>query len=362
MHQTGVPLRVVVRTFADRFAAHERLAGNAEAICRQVVERAWNGAFYQTGLSHFDYFWMRDFGTVVASLVRLGERERAHATLRWALDCYEKADTVTTCIDREGRAFDVPLPSIDALSFLLYAITVLDLPLTVSDRDFLQAEAERFSERYIDPRSGMIRAGATFSELRDAVRYTQSAYAVTMLALLSRAGAALQLELGVIARTDYAALLRERYWSGEYFAADIGNSAFSAECSMFPFFLGVIDDASMRDALLATIARKQLARPYPMRYTDQPRAFRYRWWHYLLMPRYASTTVWTWHGAIYLHLLREARAREFEEARSAFAALIERHGDFPELLNPDGSWYASWCYRAETGMIWAALYLDLIAA
>ena len=43
--------------------------------------------------------------------------------------------------------------------------------------------------------------------------------------------------------------------------------------------------------------------------------------------------------------------------RAKFDAMIERIGAFPELLRPDGTLYETPFYRAESGMLWAALLL-----
>lgn len=39
--------------------------------------------------------------------------------------------------------------------------------------------------------------------------------------------------------------------------------------------------------------------------------------------------------------------------------MIEHHGTYPELLNNDGSWYKALFYKADPGMVWAALFLEL---
>jgi hypothetical protein len=77
------------------------------------------------------------------------------------------------------------------------------------------------------------------------------------------------------------------------------------------------------------------------------------------MPNYTGDTIWTWHATFYLHLLRRYHRPEYKKQYEKFAELIERHGNYPELVNPDGSWYYAPFYRSDPGMVWAALFLEL---
>lgn len=348
--------RVAVRTLAWRYRAPSpRLGATAQEICERTVERAWNGAFYQTGLGHFDYFWARDFGVVAGSLVRLGQGERVEATLIWALDKYAQAGRVRSCIDKSGCAFDAPRETIDAVPWLLHALAISGMALSPEQRALLEKELARWCAESL--KDGLPREG--LAEMRDAVIYKQSAYALCMLELARQACQTLKLEAPALEGRDYPALLEKEYWNGSYFKADAATGAFSAECNLVPFWLGIIDDAEKLQSVLRTIQEKRLQEPVAMRYTDEPRAFRYRWWARTIMRDYAGTTIWSWMGVMYLGLLARAGAPEYGEERAKFAKMIERIGAFPELLRRDGTLYETPFYRAECGMLWAALYLAL---
>jgi len=102
-------LRAEYRQIANRyFGKIERFEGDARQVCEQIVERLWEGDFYRTSLGHYDFFWMRDFGTVAESLVRLGHKDKVQHTLRWALHNYRRAGTTTLCIDKAGNTFNAP--------------------------------------------------------------------------------------------------------------------------------------------------------------------------------------------------------------------------------------------------------------
>jgi len=76
----------------------------------------------------------------------------------------------------------------------------------------------------------------------------------------------------------YQKELITRYWNGQYFNADRMTDAFVAECALFPFFLGVIEDEAMGAATFDYITTNNYDDPFPMIYTKQPEAFNYHWW------------------------------------------------------------------------------------
>ncbi|MFZ1258762.1 MAG: hypothetical protein WAQ25_04815 [Candidatus Saccharimonas sp.] len=351
-------LRAEYRQLANRyFGTVERFDGDARAICRQIVARLWEGEFYRTSLGHFDFFWMRDFGTACHGLLKTNP-EQVHATLSWAMRHYRRAGTVSTCIDQAGNCFEAPSKSIDALPWLLHCLVVSDYTLHKSERQFLERMLRRYKKRYLEPQTGMLRS-RKWSEMRDAVMYDRSAYAVTMVARLARC--AKRLELDFPYQTEqYRELLVSHYWNGHYFNADYGNDAFSAECALFPLYMGIVDDPVLAGKTLDYIANQKLNKPYPMLYTNQPDAFHYHWWMTApFMPQYEGQTLWSWHGVFYLHLLKRCRRPEYEHQYQSFARMIERHGTWPEMLNADGSWYNAPVYKGDPGMIWCALFLEL---
>lgn len=353
-------LRAEKRQLVNRyFGKIEQFDGDAREICVQIVDRLWEGDFYRTSLGHFDFFWMRDFGTVAESLTNIGQREKVHHTLRWALRHYRKSGTVTLCIDSFGDTFNAPdVKSIDALPWLLHSIHVSGYELNKSDHEFLQKELRRYRKDFLDA-SGMI-LPIQFAELRDAVIYDRSAYAISLVARLAYCAKRLGLDAFPYHIDIYRAELLEHYWNGEYFNADARLSAFSAECAIMPFYLDIIDDPKLFKKTVLYIHNHRLNSPYPLRYTNQPDAFRYRWWMTApFMPNYAGTSVWSWHGVFYLHVLKRYNLKEYSGEHIKFSEMIERHKTWPEMLARNGSWYKAPVYKGDPGMVWAALYIEL---
>ena len=354
-------LRAEYRQLANRYFGHiERFEGDARAICQQILDRLWYKDFYRTSLGHFDFFWMRDFGTVAKSLVDLGHTDKVHHTLRWALRHYRKSGTVTTCIDSVGNTFNAPdLKAIDSLPWLLHCLWVSRYPLRRVEHKFLQRQLEKYQQTFLDPDSGMIKPHIRYVEMRDAVIYDRSAYAYSLLARMARCADKLGLDFPYHVGL-YRQKLVNHYWTGEYFRADNRTDAFSAECALFPFLLGIVDDEMMFGATYNYIVRHQLNLPYPLKYTDQPDAFHYRpWMTAPLMPDYAGDSIWSWHGVFMLHIMKHYRHPKYTEEKARFAAMIERHGTWPEMLSADGSWYYAPIYRGDPGMVWVALFLTL---
>ena len=351
-------LRAEYRQLANRyFGKITHFPGDARAICSRTLGLLWEGDFYRTSLGHFDFFWMRDFGTVCESLVRLGNKERVHHTLRWALRHYRKSGHVTLCIDKAGNCFNAPGKSIDALPWLLHCIVVSKYPLNKSDVRFLNKALEKHRRKYLDS-DGYVKS-MKFAEMRDAVMYDRSAYAVTLVARMSVCAKKLGLDWNYDVSL-YEELLARHYWNGHYFNADYGNGAFSAECALFPFFMKIITDERMVKQTIDYIEKQRLNQPYPLIYTNTPEKFRYHFWMTApWMPNYEGATIWSWHGEYYLHLLQRYNHPYYEREYKKFAEMIELHGNFPEMLNLDGSWYYAPVYRGDPGMVWVALFLEL---
>lgn len=357
-------------TFAGHFSSLMRLIkhryfqselnfeGSPEEICQQILEKLWRKKFYATGLSHFTYLWIRDFGTVSSSLIELGHRDRVHSTLHWALHQYRRGGKVTLCIDRFGQIFNIPEQSIDALPWLLHAIFVSDYPLDDEEKVFLEEQLIKYRQTFLDAH-GMLKLGH-YAELRDAVLYKQSAYALSLVARLATVVAELGLAGFPFPAEQYRHRLLERYWAEEYFRADLATQAFSAESALMPFVLGVIDDKDLMNKTFNYILEAGLNKPFSLKYTSQPRAFSYRIWAKTVMRNYAGTTIWTWHGAFFVQLLKKFDHPAYAEELGRLEKMIEQHQTFPELLHPDGSLYKTLIYKSDEAMIWCALYLATI--
>lgn len=354
-------LRAEYRQIYNRyFGKTTRFDGNATEIAEQVAEKLWNGDFYRTSLGHYDFFWMRDFGTTAAAYVKIGHRDRVLQTLKWAMHNYRRAGTVTLCIDRAGNTFNAPAKkSIDALPWLLHSLVVSGYELNKSEHEFLQTRLRHYSKKFIDRQNGMIKP-VRYAELRDAVNYNKSAYSLAMIGRMSECAQILGLNAFLFPAETYRRVLLDYYWNGTFFRADSENNTFSSECALMPFFVGLIDDADMARATFDYIEKKKLNRPYPMQHGEHDELFHHRLgMGPKIMPNYTGSTVWTWMGTFYLQLLKKYKAPEYAKQYNRLAELIEKYGTYPELINHDGTWYTAPFYRSDPGMVWVGLFLAL---
>lgn len=357
-------LRAEYREIANRyFGTIERFDGDARAICEQILKRLWYGDFYRTSLGHFNFFWMRDFGTVAESLTNLNEVTHVHYTLRWALRHYMRAGRVKLCIDKAGNVFNAPgKPSIDALPWLLHSIVVSGYELNKAERAFLTKEVAHYARKFLTS-AGDIKPGVRYAEMRDAVYYDRSAYAVALVGRLAKCVQVLGFPASCFSFSPevYGKILVDTYWNGDFFKADRATTTYSSDSALMAFFLRVVETPELINKTLDYIAKTELNRPYPLQYGEKPsHKIRYRFgMGPLLMPNYTGDSIWTWHATFYLHIAQRAGRPEYAAEYARFASLIERHKTYPELVNPDGSWYYAPFYRGDPGMVWAALFLEL---
>lgn len=354
-------LRAEYQQLANRyFGTVDYFEGSAEEISEQVVDLLWDEDFFRTSLGHFDFFWMRDFGTVAQSLVKIGYTDRVHHTLSWALYHYHRSDEVTLCIDKAGNTFNAPAKkSVDALPWLLHSLVVSDYQLNTIERKFLERQLRGYCKGLLEPGTGNLR-NVRYAELRDAVNYDRSAYSITLIARMAECTEILGLNGFPYPVSHYRDLLNANYWNGEFFKADLVTNIWSSECGLMPFFLGIIDDEFKAGKTLDYINKAKLNEPYPLVYCQNPDEFKYRigmgkW----LMPNYTGTSIWTWHGSFYLHILKKYKRPEYDDQYAKFSSLITRHGTYPEMVGPEGEWYKTAIYNGDPGMIWAAIFLEL---
>jgi hypothetical protein len=334
-----------------------RFHGSAEAICRQVVDRCWNGRFFATSLGHYSDVWTRDLGLCSEALIRLGYRDELKLTLAFTLDAYERAGRVTTVVRRTGYGQDIYGEPADAFPLLLRSLALVgDRELTERHRPFLQTAARDY----------LLDLGVHAKEgFKDTVVRGFSTYEVVMLDVVLKAAGDLDIP---VPRLD-ARLLPQRmlrsFWRRTHFAPTrAGNgSHFSADATILPFMLTSTTTGRMISAALAEIRHRRLDDPFPLVFSDPPHCEEARLLPRLLAPGYQADTIWSIFGALTILLARRARETAVAERYArAYAHGIEEAGTFYELFTRDGRPYQSWCYRSCEGMLWAALYLDAVTA
>ncbi|MEM4242355.1 MAG: hypothetical protein QXM31_00450 [Candidatus Woesearchaeota archaeon] len=346
------------RSVSVRFTGFHRYAGNARQVCEHIVNECWNGSYFQTSAGHFSEFWTRDFGWCVDSLLKLGYRREVLKTLAYALERFSKAGGISTTISPSGKPFNFPCFAPDSLPFLMHALNSAKAKALMAEhRDFLEAQAELYGKRVIDPETGLV-ADKKFSSIKDGAYRRRSCYDTAMVGMLAK-------ELGRAkirhSLPDAKKILMRHYWTGSYFLDDLsGKQHVAGDAQVFPFWTGVITDNKLMKKSFDSASDQGLDYPFPLKYTAEKmradvlaqRAF---------APNYEGNSIWAHMGLLYTMLLRAIDPVKAKQHIAAYKNLVEANRNFFEVYEPDGSRpYRSLCYVSDEGMLWAANLLTLL--
>jgi hypothetical protein len=355
-------INVAVRSFFRRFFGWKRYAGDAPAICRQVVDDCWTGEFFAGSNGHFKQFWTRDLAMCTPALCRLGLRDKVVQSLAWGLERFEKAGRITTTIFNRRYPRDVYAFGSDSLPMLLFALRQADAThLIDKHRALLTREIHRYLETVFDPELGMARTTGYFSGPRDCMTGRSTVFANTMIALLIKLLDGDSHLPNPLAGHDLAGLIVRHHWMGDYFRDSLDRLEPSGDANIWPFFFDVVADPEMQRRALGTLDARGFTRPVPLRYFERrlpeaelpvPRLF---------TPNYQGDPSWTQLGPVYLRLVGALDRARMERERATMAALIERDRNYLELYTTEAQPYRgrALLYYADQGMIWAAMFLDL---
>jgi hypothetical protein len=356
-------IRVGVLSLARRLFGWKRYPGSVEAICRAVIDDCWTGQFFAGSAGHFHQFWTRDLAMCSGSLCRLGYGDKVLASWTWGLARFARARRITTTIFARRFARDVYSFACDSLPMLLYGLRQAGAQELVGQHcDFLSAQVHHYVEQVLDPASGLARDDRYFSAPRDCMTGRSTVFANTMLALLERLLGEQDILPNPLRGLGVASRIRATYWRGDYFQDALDRALPSGDANTWPFHFQVITDKDLQRRALATLQRQGFTQPLPLRYFSRrlpeselpiPRLF---------APNYQGDTSWMQIGPVYLRLLREVDPDGFRSQRRAVADFIERDRNFLELYTPAGRPYQGRAslYYADQGMLWAALFLELL--
>jgi len=216
-------------------------ARKAKAICKEVVERCWNGVYFRNSAGHFREFWCRDFGFTVESLLAMGYRKRVLKTLSYALDCFAKHGKIETAITPSGKPFSFPnVYSPDSVAYFFHSLRVAKATAIVKKyKRFLENEVQSFVKNAIDPNTGLVKRHKHFSAMRDYSIRDSSCYDNVMAAFLSNELDALKLK-NPLKKFNLAKNIKKKFWTGTYFLDDLsGTKHITGDANIFPFWTKV---------------------------------------------------------------------------------------------------------------------------
>lgn len=335
--------------------------GDVKAICRQIVLDCYNHdkEYFMTSTGHYCQFWTRDFGMCTQSLLDLGYENQVLNTLKYALKCFEHAGKITTCLTPKGKAFDFPTYSPESLAYLLRSLSLADAEDLVREhKDFLNDQLQK-ATKYIDPQTGLLRKDVHVSSIKDHAVRKSDCYTNCMLSMLSHYATKLGLE-NPLKKYDYANTIQSHFWTGTHFLEDLsGHDSVTGDANTFPFWTGLFQDPKLFQTMFDTLRKTGLDRPFPLKYTDGHAKHKMIPIQ-MLTKEYEHTAIFMHLGLCFLQVVKKYDLNYAQVYLKKYTELIQRHKNFLEVFDAQGQPYKTALHVTDEGMLWAAMYLDLM--
>jgi len=332
--------------------------GNTEEICKAIVRDCWNDTVFQTSTGNFNHYYIRDFCIAVPGLMKLGYKKEVHNTLQYALNIYSKTNILATTI-ADDKPLHIYYYSPDSLPMLLRCIREAKADdLIEVYKPFFDLQVDYYFDKIFDFETGLVRAGK-FSSMKDNVKHNSSCYNNCMLSMLSDELDYFKLR-NPFKSYDIKAKIMENLWNGDYFFDDMNKGRYVAgDANTFPFWCNVTDDKKIFKKAITAIQRAGLDKPWPLKYTRENVKPSILFPLNILLPDYETDTIWMHLGLCFLDVVKKFDKKLFKIYINKYTKLIEKHKNFLEIYNPDGSIFIKTLYASDESMIWAAKYLEL---
>lgn len=347
-----------------------RYSGSAEEICRQIIDDCWDEKhqYLRVSTGHFCEFYVRDFAHCAGALLKLGYRKQVTATVRYALEAFEKHGRIEQTISPGGIAFSFPAYSPDALALLLFILAkTKQTKLAKHHRKLLQKEADRFVRLVIDPATLLPRRNKRFSGMRDHCERSSACYEAVMILLVAKLAPEFKLDFPYTPE-QLTPIFLETYWNGSYFYSDITRQPIVVgDANVIPIWTGVLEGMvpaatlrAMRRKMLRSLRVAGLDEPWPLRYTNSQDAKSEQvGMHFssFFAHGYQTDSIWMNIGLCMLDVLADENPKVARKHHERIGKLIEQHGTFFELYDKKGRPFITPFYAADEGMLWCAQWL-----
>jgi len=344
-----------LRIFLNRLKPYPTYKGDAEQICAQIVEKCWNGKYYQTGAYTYPEFWTRDFGFCAESLVKLGHKQNVYKTLEYALSHFKEQNRIGTHITQDGKVLDFPTYSVDSLPLLLHAIRVSGFNIK-KYKIFINEQIKYFYEYAFDHNKGIILPNKHFSSMKDYFVKNSSCYDNCMTYMLCEDIEKLKLD-NPFNKKELKKNIEKYFWNGHYFNEDLTNAEICGDANTFPFWCGVSNDKKKFESCLKYIQEEYLDFPVPLKYTKRNRFGQVK--ESIFVPFWEGNKLWMHLGLCYLDVVAKFDKKLCRDYLTIYKEIIEKYHNFLEVLEPSFKPYRSPFYKADHSMLWACKYLAL---
>jgi hypothetical protein len=340
----------------------KKYIGNAEEICKQAVDDCWNGNFFQGSSGHFHQFWARDFGMCTQALLNQGHEAKVEKTLENVLPIYERNKHITTTIFDGSKPMDIFGYSADSLPFIVRSLRLADAQNMIKrHHSFLQAEINDYFNTILDKKRGIVRTDRNFSSAKDSGLRQSSGYNNAMVVMLSKEIDKLEIFDNPFESYNLTEIFKENFWTGEFILDDLsGYQNVSGDANSFPFWLGVMDSTDMLEKTIETVQHVGLDKPFPLKYELKRMPERENFVARNFLKDYISTTNWTQIGAVWIDTVSRVKPSLVKHYIEQYTELIERNQNYFELFYPDREVFKTPLYHADEGMLWSAMFLDIL--
>jgi hypothetical protein len=356
-------LRLFKNSVKVRTIGHKKYAGDADQICRQIVEDCWNSkkGYFMTSTGNFSQFWSRDFCFCTEALVNLGYREKVIRTLRYALAKFSKNGHVTTSITPYGVPYNFPFYAADSLPCFVRSLKIAKADKLIEEyKQFILKEAKYYADNVMDKETGMIRADKHFSSMKDYSKRKSATYDNCMAAMLS-----IDLdEMGLknpLEDFDIKKGIKKELWNGRFFYDDLNKfDNVYGDANVFPFWTDVFYEKDIFESCLDEIKKAKLDKPFPIKYSSQKVEGQKMTWHEFFVGNYEQDAIWFHMGPCFLDVLKkQGKKKDLQLYLDKYTALVNKHKNFLEVYDKDGKPFKTPFYYTDAGMLWASKILVL---
>lgn len=343
--------------------------GTAVEICEQIVSDRWTGNFFSAGENpRLNQFWTRDTAWCLKGLLDLGHKDKIHKTYSWALEKFESGGRITTTIDKNGRAWDVPAYGSDSLPMLLYALkTGKFFELVEKHKDFLNYEIKSYFRELLDPRTHLIRNDILTCTAKDTMRRKQICADNSFLVFTQKLLNYFPNLENPVRNLNLTAPFLKNFWTGTHFINDTDpkdNFRFiSADANVWPYWTKIVTDPKMVKSSLDIITKEHLDEPFPVKFQNFYNPNDEFVLSRLFLPNYNSgDSIMTLLGPIYIELEQEVYLERAKIHLKQYLDLIEKYHTYVEVFTPNGlkPLVGRGGLNSETGMLWAAMIPSLV--
>jgi len=353
-------LRILSFSIKRKLFGTKKYDGNAEEICKQIVEKCWNGEYFLTSKGHFCEFYCRDFGWCAESLVKLGYEKEVEKTLDYALGIFSKKGGIKTTITPYGKPIDIYHYSPDSLAFLLRTISLLKKK-TIAEKykNFLNSEIKKFDDLVIDKQIGLVRPDKQFSSMKDYSKRQSSCYDNVMVWVVQDSLNKIKI-LDNPFRWEIKSRVKKNFWNGNYFADDLsGKDYVAGDANVFPFWAGMFDEKQMIKNAIESMQKEDLDKPMPLSYTSPNFKTKMLWHEKFVISGYEQSTIWAHMGPLFIDVVAKVDNKKAREYLLWYKKTIEKYGNYLEIFERDLTPYKTPFYYSDESMLWAANYLAL---